>query len=153
MKTLLLIFTISSFVFTFTSCQKTESPTESISFTGGEYTGTFSVTFKNYQNSSPLTQNGKISIMFSDSSYNYSATVEYSSEDSTYTFLTDRGCYSNTEDKIVMNDISWKKMDPRWHNSLYLVDSFTIKIDVNQIEILQDNSFANWKLNLVLKTN
>ncbi len=149
MRAFLLIFAIFLFVFIFVSCQETKFPTESISSIRGEYTGTFSVSFKNYQNSLQLTQKGKISIVFSDSSYDYSATVEYSSQDSMDSFLTDRGCYSNTEDEIIMNDISWEMMDPLWHNSLYLFDTFLFKISGNYIEILQDNSFANWRLILI----
>ena len=152
MKTIIRAIVLLPFLLLLTSCNKTESPTESVSIKKGEYIGTFSVTFKNYKNnSSPLTQEGTISIMFSDSSYEYSAKADYSSNEISDTFLTDRGKYIRTEDKIIMNDISWEMMDPRWHNSLYLLDTFTIQAIGNQLEISQDNSFASWKINLIIK--
>jgi hypothetical protein len=152
LKSIIRIIVLIPFLLLLTSCNKTESPTESVSINKGEYTGIFSVTFKNYKNnSSPLTQEGTISIIFSDSSYEYSAKADYSSSEIADTFLTDRGRYSWTENKIIMNDISWEMMDPRWHNSLYLLNTFTIQAIGNQLEISQDNSFASWKINLITK--
>lgn len=152
MKTIIISFILLQMIFLFTSCQRA-APTESIPFTKGEYSGTFSVTFKRYHNSYPITQEGKITIIFYDSTYDYSASVDLSSNNTTSALLTDNGVYSKTEDKITMNDDSWLRMDAAWHNSLYLFDKFTVHSFFNQIEISQENNFANWKLNLSPRNN
>ncbi|MCC6550162.1 MAG: hypothetical protein IT279_08850 [Ignavibacteriaceae bacterium] len=149
MKAIIRIIAFFPIIFLFTSCDNTESPTGAVSFIRGEYTGTFSVTFKNYRNTaSPLTQEGTISIMFSDSTYKYSAKADFSSNGLADTLLTDGGRFTRNENKIIMNDFSWMTMDAWWHNSLYLLDTFTVRAIGNQFEISQDNSFANWQINL-----
>lgn len=150
MKTYLVNFILVLIILLFTSCNKT-STTEPISIDEREYSGTFSVTYKNYNNSSQFTQTGKLSIIFYDSTYDYSATVEYSTDTNTYSFLKDKGRYSKSEANIIMNDDSWELMMPGWNNSLYLFDTFNIKYNINKIEISQDNDFANWQLNLFVK--
>ncbi len=130
-------------------CKKSDSPTAPITFTKGAYGGTFSVTFKNYKNNSvSLSQSGTIVISFSDSAYVYSAIVNYSSDTAAYDSLGDRGRYSKLQEKIIMNDGSWLRMDALWHNSLYLLDTFAIQTGERQMEISQNNSFADWKLDI-----
>jgi len=129
-------------VFSLIGCNKNDSPTQPSSFTKGEYTGTFSVAFKNYQNqSSSFSQSGSISFTFSDSTYSYSAIVT-----KTDSVLKDVGRYSKADQKMPMNDQSWLYMDPRWHNSLYLMDTFSIQTTSSQFIISQENDFANWKI-------
>lgn len=152
MKTYIINFVLVLIILLFTSCDKTFL-TEPTSIDKGEYSGTFSVTYKRYQNTNSLTQTGKLSIIFYDSTYDYSATVKYSTGTNTYSFLKDNGRYSKSEANIIMNDDSWEMMDPRWHNSLYLFDTFNIKYSINKIEISQDNDFANWQLNLIVKND
>lgn len=149
MKTIIIIIALLPITLLLTSCDTTEFPTGGVSFIKGEYTGTFSVTFKNYKNtSSPLIQEGTISVMFSDSTYKYSAKAEFSSNGLADTLLTDGGMYTRNENKIIMNDVSWMTMDPGWHNSLYLLDTFAVRAIGNQLEISQENSFAIWQMNL-----
>lgn len=129
-------------LFTLISCNKNDSPTQPSVFNKGEYTGTFSVTFKNYQNqSSSFSQSGSISFTLSDSTYSYSAIVT-----KTDSVLKDVGKYSKADQKMPMNDQSWLYMDPRWHNSLYLMDTFSIQTTGSQFVISQENDFANWKI-------
>jgi hypothetical protein len=152
MKPILVVSIICSITFSIIGCNKSESPTEPITLGKGEYRGTFSVTFKSYKNYSvPLSQSGTISISFSDSAYVYSVIANYSSDTTTNDSLGDEGRYSKSQDKIIMNDGSWMRMDPRWHNSLYLFDTFTIQGSGTQLIISQDNSFAKWQLNLIPK--
>ncbi|GMV00285.1 MAG: hypothetical protein AMXMBFR51_30170 [Ignavibacteriota bacterium] len=149
MKSIIRIVIFVPIIILLTSCDTTEFPTGAISYINGEYTGTFSVTFKNYKNTaSPLTQEGTISIMFYDSTYQYSAKADFSSSGLADTLLTDGGRFTRNDNRIVMNDISWMTMDPGWHNSLYLLDTFTVHAIGNQLEITQDNSFARWQMNL-----
>ncbi len=141
------LFRLTFIVFLLIGCNKDDLPTQPSEFGKGEYTGTFSVTFKNYQNqSSPVTQSGNISITFSDSTYSYSAI-----EAKTNSTLNDVGNYLTVDAKMQMNDQSWLYMDPRWHNSLYLMDTFSIQKTNNQFVISQDNDFANWKIILIPK--
>lgn len=86
--------------------------------------------------------------MFSDSSYQYSAKAVFSSNGLADTLLTDGGRFTRNENKIVMNDISWMTMDAGWHNSLYLLDTFTVRSNGKKLEISQNNSFATWQMNL-----
>lgn len=149
MKAIILIIALLPITLLLTSCDTTEFPTGGVSFIKGEYTGTFSVRFKNYRNTaSPLTQEGTISVMFYDSTYKYSAKAEFSSNGLADTLLTDGGRFTRNENKIIMNDFSWKTMNPGGHNSFYLLDTFTVRAIGNKIEISQDNSFASWQMNL-----
>lgn len=154
MKAIIRIIVFVPIFLLFTSCDTTVFPTGAVSFIKGEYTGTFSVTFNDYKNtSSSLIQEGTISIMFSDSSYQYSAKAVFSSNGLADTMLTDKGRFTLNENKIVMNDISWMTMDAGWHNSLYLLDTFTVRTNGNTLEIFQDNSFATWHINLTYSNN
>lgn len=149
MKAIIRIIVFVPIILVFTSCDNTDFPNGAVSFIKGEYTGTFSVTFKDYKNtSSPLIQEGTISVMFSDSTYKYSAKAEFSSNGLADTLLTDGGRFTRNENKIIMNDFSWKTMNPGGHNSLYLLDTFAVRAIGNQLEISQENSFAIWQMNL-----
>ena len=152
MKNIINIFLLISLVFILTKCNNSVSPGEQTAIKKGEYTGTFSVTFKNYKNYSvSVTQSGTISILFTDSTYKYSAIASFSSDSTASDSLGDFGSYSLVEDGIIMNDGSWLRMDPRWHNSLYLLDTFNVQKKYSKFNITQDNTFAKWDLNLVLK--
>ena len=152
MKSIRLALVLCLFLFLYISCNKTESPTQSSAFKKGEYSGTFSVTFKNYKNqNSSLSQSGDIAITFSDSSYSYSATVNNSSDPKADSVLADVGKFTNEGQKMSMNDQSWMYMDPRWHNSLYLFGTFEIQTTGKQLKISQENDFAIWNLFLFPK--
>ncbi|HMN48791.1 MAG TPA: hypothetical protein PKD67_06645 [Ignavibacteriaceae bacterium] len=131
-------------------CTDNLSP-EQIDFNKGKYTGTFSVIFKSYKNSDPVTQSGIISILFNDSTYSYSAVADFSSDPTAADSLADAGYFSLSQDSIVMNDVSWLLMDPIWHNSLYLFGTFKIEKIENKFHIYQDNSFAKWDLLIAFK--
>ena len=147
MKYSRLAFLICSMAFLFVSCNKNDSPTQPSSFNKGEYTGTYSVTFKNYLNQSySFSQSGSISLTLSDSTYSYNAIVAQ-----TDSVLNDVGKYSIAAQKMTMNDQSWVYMNPGGHNSLYLMDTFSIQTTNNQFIISQENDFANWKLVLIPK--
>jgi hypothetical protein len=151
MKIIINIFLYISLMFLLSNCSNLTSPTENIVLKKGTYSGTFSVTFKNYKNYSyPVTQTGTISILFADSIYNYSAKINYSSDSISTDSLKDFGRYSIQSNKIIINDISWWRMDPHWHNGLYLENTFNIENIDGRFRIFQDNSFAQWDLNLVL---
>lgn len=124
---------------------------EQAEFNKDKYEGSFSVTFKSYKNSGPVIQSGIISISFNDSTYSYSAAADLSSDTTAADSLADAGYFSLFQDSIVMNDVSWLLMDPRWHNSLYLLGTFKLEIIENKFHIYQDNSFAKWDLLLSLK--
>ncbi|MDE3058100.1 MAG: hypothetical protein KGJ59_09105 [Bacteroidota bacterium] len=135
-------------------CKKSDSPTVPITFAKGEYGGTFSVTFKNYKNTSTsVSQSGTIAMSFTDSTYAYSVAVNFSSDSTAYDSLDDRGRYSQLQGKIIMNDLSWWRADLIWHNSLYLKDTFAIQASEKQLAISQNNSFASWKLNIAPQIN
>lgn len=152
MKNIINICLLTSLVFILIKCSNSVSPSEQITIKKGAYTGTFSVIFKNYKNYSfSATQSGTISILFTDSTYTYSALVSYSSDSTAPDSFADFGSYSIGKDRIIMNDGSWLRMDPRWHNSLYLFDTFSIQQDDNKFNITQDNTFAKWDLNIVSK--
>mgnify|MGYP000659282177 CR=1 FL=1 len=82
------------------------------------------------------------------SHYKYSANVTYSTDSMTNDSLSDFGTYIINNREISMDDDSWLRMGDRWYNSLYLSGTFTYKQIVNHIQIIQDNSFAYWDLNL-----
>ncbi len=151
-KTIFKSFLFYFLIFVLPSCKNTVSPESNIAINKGEYSGTFSVTYKNYKNySSAVTQSGSISIFFNDSTYEYSAIADYSSDTLASDSLGDSGRYSINQGNIVMDDFCWLRMDDIWHNSLYFEGTFSIhKID-NILQIVQDNSFAKWNLNLVFK--
>ena len=152
MKIIINIFLFFSLIFVFSNCNNPISPTENTILAKGTYSGTFSVTFKHYQNySKSITQSGIISILFADSTYKYSAIVSYSSESTVSDSLGDFGSYSIVNDGIRLDDGSWLRMDPSWHNSLYLFDTFNVQKKFSGFYITQDNTFAKWDLNLVLK--
>jgi len=148
MKSILKILTVCLILIA--SCEKAPYPIEPVSLENRNYVGTFSVTFKNYQNkNTAITLSGTISFSFLDSSkYNYSAKITYSTDSLAYDSLNDSGIYHINDHKISLNDDSWMRMDARWHNSLYFYGTFTFKRFDHQILIIQNNSFANWKLTL-----
>jgi hypothetical protein len=149
MKTIFLVGLVA-IVFLFPiGCQKKESPTERPVLTKGEYIGSFSVTFKNYQNiPGKVTQSGSVAFLFSDSSYQYNGTVVHNSlKDSSFS-IGDHGGYSLFDEKIRMTDISWLLMSPTWRSSLYLTDTFVVRTVGQQFIITQENSFAIWELKL-----
>lgn len=152
MKTIVNIFFFISIMFLLSNCNNSTSPTDNISLTKGTYSGTFSVIFKNYQNSNnTLVQTGTITISFTDSTYTYFAVVKFSSDSTAFESLKDLGSYSLKKDEIVMNDDSWLQFNKNWHNSLYLGNTFSLEDNNTELRIFQDNSFAKWDLNLALQ--
>ncbi|GAB6283112.1 MAG: hypothetical protein STSR0008_18680 [Ignavibacterium sp.] len=152
MKVMIKIFLFVSLMFLISNCNNSTSPTDNIALTKGTYAGTFSVTFKDYQNStSTLIQTGTITIAFTDSTYTYFAVVKFSSDSTASESLEDFGSYSLKKDEIVMNDDSWLRLNKNWSNSLYLGNTFGLEYNNTAVKIFQDNSFAKWDLNLVLQ--
>ncbi len=149
-KTFRTAFLFIALMFFILHCSDNLSP-EQTEFKKGEYAGSFSLTFKSYKNSGPVTQSGIISVSFNDSTYSYSAVADFSSDTTAADSLADAGYFSLFQDSIVMNDVSWLLMDPIWHNSLYLFGTFKIEKMENKFRIYQDNSFAKWDLLLLLK--
>ena len=141
------------FLLFFATCQNTMNSEGQNKSIEGEYSGTFSVTYKSYKNSSSVTQTGKISILFRDSTYSYSAVANYSSDITTYDSLSDRGYYSQNHDKILLNDMSWLRMDKSWHSSLYFEGIFDIYQTGEQVQISQENTFAKWHLIFISHMN
>jgi hypothetical protein len=150
MKTIVVLISFSLITLSINSCRKSDSPTEPLPFSKGEYTGTFSVTFKDY-NKGPLTQSGTISFTFSDSTYAYSANVTYASDTSAFSLLNDQGRYSKIQLSLSMTDISTKIVGPNRRNSLYLDGVFSLQSVGTQFSISQDDTFATWNLELVPK--
>ena len=145
------IFLFVSLMFLLLNCNNSTSPTENLVLRKGTYSGTFSVTFKNYRNfSHSLTQTGTITVLFTDSAYTYLAIVNFSSDLTSTDSLRDNGTYYLAKNGIIMRDDSWWRMDAGWHNSLYLENTFNFDYNDIGLRISQDNAFANWNLNLVL---
>lgn len=149
MKKIIYLIVIISQLFLLISCQKNNLPTEPSPFPEGEYSGSFAVTFKNYQNTKKSsTQIGKISFVFYDSSYSYTGIVKNIEGKNVDFEIKDIGKFNKIDGSINMSDDSWLRMTSRWLNSLYLAGTFSIKTKNNQYLIIQDNEFAKWEINL-----
>ena len=101
-----------------------------------------------------LTQMGDIWWTFSDSgTYHYVAKSDVSiwNNDTAVTIydtLADAGRYTSFGHYMTMQDGSWYRMDPLWHNSLYLKDTFVVNTAGNEMEISREDDFAKWTIEL-----
>ena len=147
--------TIAFIALNFSACKEESSSFNPTLLSGQTLQGSFNVTFKKYQNfSTALTQTGDIWWTFADSdTYHYLAKSNVSiwNNDTAVTIydtLSDGGRYTYFGHYMTMQDGAWYRMDPFWHNSLYLKDTFTVNNVDNEIEISREDDFAKWIIEL-----
>jgi len=137
------------------ACKDGDSTSGPIPFEGGTFSGNFSVTFKDYQNcSSPLTQTGTVQLTFiTQNTYKYNCAVVSSAWSAhcgatIYDSLSDFGSSLFLGRSMIMRDLAVGRMDPMWHNSLYLRDTLSVVTVGNYMELSRENHFAIWRLQL-----
>lgn len=109
-------------------CQSMTGPTTAGRPLRGSYTGTFQVTFHDWQNRRvPSSQSGTVSFVFGADGYSYSGSIERTTDKLEWSQIRDRGDYQVSGFVIEMSDDSNLMASPDWKASLYLLGPMKLR--------------------------